>query len=140
MPDAQAPRLLCVEVHEGRPLSYMTETAAALLAELGRRAPLRARPRPAPASSTGASTCPGPAPALRDLRQRRPPAGGRRVRPGLARAPSPTGSPPSARRSPRCAAHLARTADPAWLRKDRVAEDLFAYLVVERALLPGGAG
>jgi hypothetical protein len=28
MPDARAPRLLCVEVHESRPLSYMTETAA----------------------------------------------------------------------------------------------------------------
>ena len=30
-PDAEAPRLLCVEVHEGAPLSFMTETAAELL-------------------------------------------------------------------------------------------------------------
>ena len=35
MPDARAPRLLCVEVHESRPLSYLTETAAGLLTELG---------------------------------------------------------------------------------------------------------
>ncbi len=35
MPDARAPRLLCVEVHESRPLSFMTETSAALLTELG---------------------------------------------------------------------------------------------------------
>ena len=28
------------------------------------------------------------------------------------------------------------TASPAWVRKHRVAEDLFAYLVVERELLP----
>lgn len=32
--------------------------------------------------------------------------------------------------------HLLRTADPVWVRKHRVAEDLFAYLVVERELLP----
>lgn len=34
MPDAEAPRLLCVEVYERKPLSYMTETAAGLLATL----------------------------------------------------------------------------------------------------------
>lgn len=35
-------------------------------------------------------------------------------------------------------AHLIATADPAWLLKERVAEDVFAYLVVERPLLPEG--
>lgn len=34
-------------------------------------------------------------------------------------------------------AHLAAAADPAWLLKHRTADELFAYLVVERALLPG---
>jgi hypothetical protein len=34
MPDEEAPRLLTVEVHEARPLSYMTETAGRLLVEL----------------------------------------------------------------------------------------------------------
>jgi len=33
-PDHEAPRLLCVEVHEGAPLSFMTEAAAATLREL----------------------------------------------------------------------------------------------------------
>ena len=32
--------------------------------------------------------------------------------------------------------HLRRTADEAWLLKERVAEDLFAYLVVDRTALP----
>jgi hypothetical protein len=32
--------------------------------------------------------------------------------------------------------HLVRSTDPGWLRKARVAEDLFAYLVVERDLVP----
>ncbi len=32
--------------------------------------------------------------------------------------------------------HLLATADPQWLRKARVAEDLFAYLVVERERVP----
>jgi hypothetical protein len=32
--------------------------------------------------------------------------------------------------------HLQEVTDPLWLLKSRVAEDLFAYLVVERALLP----
>ncbi|GDY53281.1 hypothetical protein SVIO_039040 [Streptomyces violaceusniger] len=35
-------------------------------------------------------------------------------------------------------AHLSATADPAWLLKERVAEELFAYLVVRRELLPEG--
>ena len=33
-------------------------------------------------------------------------------------------------------AHLETSADPLWVRKHRVAEDLFVYLVVERELLP----
>ena len=83
MPDAQAPRLLCVEVHEAQPLSYMTEAAAGLLR----------RTLPTPRSFVPTTTrtreqyarisLPGPAAAVRDLRQRRPPARRRRVRPGL---------------------------------------------------------
>ncbi|MYU48098.1 HAD family hydrolase, partial [Streptomyces sp. SID7803] len=34
MEDAQAPRLLCVEVYKHKPLSYVTETAAGLLTDL----------------------------------------------------------------------------------------------------------
>ena len=38
VPDADAPRLLCVEVYRGAPLSYLTETAAELLRDLRSRA------------------------------------------------------------------------------------------------------
>lgn len=36
MPDHEAPRLLCVEVYQGRPLSFITERAAGLLVQLAR--------------------------------------------------------------------------------------------------------
>ena len=38
MPDDQAPRLLCVEVYQGAPLSFVTEAAADLLRRLSRAA------------------------------------------------------------------------------------------------------
>ena len=34
VPDAQAPRLLCVELYQGLPLSFMTEESAAELEKL----------------------------------------------------------------------------------------------------------
>ena len=79
---------------------------------------------------------PGPRARVRDLRQRRPSAGRRRDRPRLARARRGAASPTSAHPLAEVREHLPQTADPAWLRKQRVAEDLFAYLVVERELLP----
>ncbi|GAA0459402.1 HAD family hydrolase [Streptomyces sp. NPDC046215] len=134
MPDADAPRLLCVEVYEHKPLSYMTETAAALLTGLARTAtfvPTTTRTR----EQYRRIRLPGPPPRFAICAN-----GGellvdgesdtgwrRRVEAGLAAE---------------CATleevrtHLARTADPAWLLKERTAEDLFAYLVVDRALLP----
>ncbi|MER6524660.1 HAD family hydrolase [Streptomyces sp. NPDC001508] len=134
MPDARAPRLLCVEVYESRPLSYLTETAAQLLAELGDAAVF---------VPTTTRTCeqyqrinlPGPAPAYAVCAN-----GGHLLVDGV--------SDPDwhARVRGRLAAesasldevgqHLADTADPAWVRKHRIADDLFAYLVVERELLP----
>ncbi|MEU3658711.1 HAD family hydrolase [Streptomyces sp. NPDC032940] len=133
-PDAEAPRLLCVEVYESKPLSYMTETAAALLAELGDTAvfvPTTTRTRE----------------QYRRIRLPGPPApyaicanGGHLLVDGVpdldwhARV--------TARLADECAPldeirdHLMRAADPVWVRKQRVAEDLFAYLVVERELLP----
>ncbi|MFR9794688.1 HAD family hydrolase [Streptomyces sp. MS06] len=134
MPDARAPRLLCVEVHESRPLSYMTETAARLLAELGDTAvfvPVTTRTR----KQYQRINLPGPAPAYAICAN-----GGQLLVDGVtdpdwhARV--------TARLAEECAplaevrAHLQATADPAWLRKHRVAEDLFAYLVVERELMP----
>lgn len=134
MPDARAPRLLCVEVHEARPLSYMTETAAQLLTDLGDTAvfvPTTTRTR----KQYQRINLPGPPPKYAICAN-----GGQLLVDGVTDTDWHAGV--QARLADECAplaevrAHLARTADPAWLRKDRVAEDLFAYLVVERELLP----
>lgn len=136
MPDPQAPRLLCVEVHESKPLSYMTETAAQLLAELSADpgvvfVPTTTRTRKQyqrirfPGSRMKYAICANGGQLLvdgtpdRDWR--------RQVAARLAEECAPLEE---------VHAHLLSTADPAWLRKARVAEDLFAYLVVERALVP----
>ncbi|MER8155612.1 HAD family hydrolase [Streptomyces sp. NPDC094472] len=136
MPDAEAPRLLCVETYEGRPLSYMTETAAGLLAELVRTSvfvPTTTRT----VEQYRRIRLPGPAPRFAICAN-----GGQllvngepdtdwnqRVRTALGDACAPLEE---------VRAHLSATADPAWLLKERVAEELFAYLVVERELLPQG--
>jgi hypothetical protein len=134
MPDARAPRLLCVEVHESRPLSYMTETAAQLLTDLGDAAvfvPTTTRTR----KQYQRINLPGPAPTYAICAN-----GGHLLVDGVsdpawhARV--------TARIEDECAPldevrqHMAATSDPSWVRKYRVAEDLFAYLVVERELLP----
>ncbi|KOX29893.1 MULTISPECIES: HAD family hydrolase [Streptomyces] len=134
VPDAEAPRLLCVEVYEGRPLSYLTETAARLLAELAGTAvfvPTTTRTR----EQYRRISLPGPAPEYAICAN-----GGHLLVDGVsdpawhARV--------TARLADECASlaevrdHLMNTADPLWARKHRVAEDLFAYLVVERDLLP----
>ncbi|MDN3297187.1 HAD family hydrolase [Streptomyces ficellus] len=135
-PDAEAPRLLCVEVYQHKPLSYVTEAAAALLTELPRHAafvPTTTRTR----EQYHRIRLPGPAPEFAICAN-----GGHLLVNGV--------SDPDWRRSvaarlaDECAtlgevrAHLLAVADPAWLLKERVAEDLFAYLVVERDLLPEG--
>ena len=134
MPDARAPRLLCVEVHESKPLSYMTETASQLLAELGDAAlfvPTTTRTR----KQYQRINLPGPPPKYAICAN-----GGHLLVDGVSdpdwRALV------AARLADECAPldevreHLMATADPMWVRKHRVAEDLFAYLVVERELLP----
>ncbi|MEV5504910.1 HAD family hydrolase [Streptomyces orinoci] len=134
MPDTRAPRLLCVETYQQRPLSYLTETAAALLAELARTAcfvPATTRTR----EQYARLHLPGPAPEFAvcanggellvhgepDLTWRA------RVRGALAENCAPLAE---------VRARLLRHADPAWLLKERTAEDLFAYLVVDRDRLP----
>ncbi|MEE4543746.1 HAD family hydrolase [Streptomyces sp. V4-01] len=136
MPDEHAPRLLCVEVHEARPLSYMTETAGRLLVELAdtvrfvptttrtrkqyRRISLPCRqPRYAICANGGHLLVDGRTDHDWNVEMRR------RLEDGSAPLEE-------------IRAHLAATADPEWLRKERVAEDLFAYLVVDRERLPEG--
>lgn len=134
MPDAEAPRLLCVEVYDHKPLSYLTETAAALLDELARTTvfvPTTTRTR----EQYGRIHLPGPAPRFAICAN-----GGHLLVDGES---DRVWQRQVARRlAEECAslaevrAHLLAAADPAWLLKERVAEDLFAYLVVERPLLP----
>ncbi|MCF4138130.1 HAD family hydrolase [Streptomyces sp. Tue 6430] len=134
MPDARAPRLLCVEVHESRPLSYMTETAARLLTDLGDAAvfvPTTTRTR----KQYQRISLPGPPPKYAICAN-----GGHLLVDGVS--DPDWQAVVNARLADECAplaevqAHLAAFADPLWLRKERIAEDLFAYLVVERELLP----
>jgi len=134
MPDARAPRLLCVEVHESRPLSYMTETAAQLLTDLGDRAlfvPTTTRTR----KQYQRINLPGPPPTYAICAN-----GGHLLVDGVS--DPDWHAQVTARLADQCAPlaevqdHLMATASPAWVRKHRVAEDLFAYLVVERELLP----
>ncbi|WP_413101044.1 HAD family hydrolase [Streptomyces sp. Inha503] len=136
MPDAEAPRLLCVETYEGKPLSYLTETAAGLLAELVRTSvfvPTTTRT----VEQYRRIRLPGPAPRFaicanggQLLVDGEPDADwNQRVRGALDDGCAPLEE---------VRAHLSATADPAWLLKERVAEELFAYLVVRRELLPEG--
>ncbi|MFF7387599.1 HAD family hydrolase [Streptomyces scabiei] len=134
MPDARAPRLLTVEVHESKPLSYMTETAAGLLAELGDTAvfvPTTTRTR----KQYQRISLPGPEPTYAICAN-----GGHLLVDGVTDVAWHERV--TARLAEECAPlaevrdHLAATAHPTWVRKHRVAEELFVYLVVERELLP----
>ncbi|MGP9021018.1 HAD family hydrolase [Streptomyces sp. BR1] len=136
MPDPRAPRLLCVEIHEHKPLSFMTERAAYLLAGL------KADPTTVFVPATTRTRkqyqriqLPGP-PARFAICAN----GGQLLVDGVADLGWRRKV--DGRIAAECAtldevrAHISATADPVWLRKERVAEDLFAYLVVERSLLP----
>ncbi|MGW1780370.1 HAD family hydrolase [Streptomyces sp. NPDC002143] len=134
MPDARAPRLLCVEVHEAKPLSFMTETSAQLLTDLGDAAvfvPTTTRTR----KQYQRINLPGPAPKYAICAN-----GGHLLVDGVT--DEDWHGSVLARLADECAPlgevqeYLTKTADPLWLRKQRIAEDLFVYLVVERELLP----
>lgn len=134
MPDAQAPRLLCVEVHESKPLSYMTEHAAGLLERLTGEAvfvPTTTRTR----KQYQRIQLPGGAPKYAICAN-----GGHILVDGVTDADWHASV--IRRLAEECAplseirAYLTATTDLSWVRKHRVAEDLFAYLVVERERLP----
>ncbi|RCG14815.1 HAD family hydrolase [Streptomyces reniochalinae] len=133
MPDHRAPRLLCVETYEHKPLSYMTQEAAALLEDLaGRtvfvpattRTPEQYRRIRLPGPLSRFAVCSNGGHLLVDGHS--DPDWRAHVRAQLA-ACAPLAQ---------VRAHMLRQARPEWLLKERVADDLFAYLVVERALLP----
>ncbi|GAA2153065.1 hypothetical protein GCM10009760_50450 [Kitasatospora kazusensis] len=140
VPDRLAPRLLSVETYEGKPLSFMTEQAAGLLVRLAGSAvfvPVTTRTR----KQYERVNLPGPTPTWI------PPYaicanGGELLVSGVpdqdwqgqVRSALAAGSAPLAE----VVEHLAVVADPEWTHKRRVADKLFAYLVVERAQLPAG--
>lgn len=136
MPDADAPRLLCVEVYRRQPLSYVTETAAALLTELARTAllvPATTRTR----EQYARVRLPGGTPEYAVC------ANGGHL---LVRGEPDERWHASVRRTlaADCAPlteirdRVRRTADPGWLLNEREAEGLFCYCVVERARMPDG--
>ncbi|WP_461296585.1 HAD family hydrolase [Streptomyces harbinensis] len=136
LPDAKAPRLLCVEVHEGKPQSFLTETAAGILAGLAGSphavfVPTTTRTRKQyrrinlPGPPARYAICANGGHLLVDGETDRDWHAS--VRRTLAAECAPMAE---------IQDHLRRTADPRWLLKVRDAEDLFTYLVVERALLP----
>ncbi|MEU9998836.1 HAD family hydrolase [Streptomyces sp. NPDC050848] len=134
MPDAQAPRLLSVEVHESKPLSYLTEEAAGLLERLASEAvfvPTTTRTR----KQYQRIQLPGAEPTYAICAN-----GGHILVDGVAdrdwhesvlRRLAEECAPLSEIR-----AYFTATTDLSWVRKHRVAEDLFAYLVVERERMP----
>ncbi|MEZ0068201.1 hypothetical protein ABIA32_004225 [Streptacidiphilus sp. MAP12-20] len=140
VPDEDAPRLLTVEVHKGEPLSFMTEQAAQLLAELivaAEFVPATTRTR----AQYHRIHLPGPVPDWTP-RYAICANGGHLLVDG--RTDQDWHAAMLATLAENCAPldeivqYLAMEADPEWTRKRRVAEELFAYLVVDRPLLPEG--
>lgn len=136
MPDPRAPRLLCVEVHESKPLSYVTERAAAELRALATETvfvPTTTRTRKQYQRVRLLDG--GAAPAYAICAN-----GGHLLVDGVSDPDWHAGT--LRRIADACVplaevrARLTATTDPSWVRKHRVAEDLFAYLVVERDRMP----
>ena len=138
VPDHAAPRLLCVEVYRGAPLSFMTETAAAALVELARVAVLVPTTTRTP-EQLARVNLPGPhAPFAIASNGGHLLAGGvedaawtSRVRAAVAGC-APADEVDTYVRSSGAAPPTG------FLRSVRVASGLFVYAVVERANVPAG--
>jgi hypothetical protein len=134
VPDAQALRLLCVEVYRGAPLSYLTETAAGLLRDLHGRAVLVPTTTRTP-EQLARVHLPGPPPRYAIASN-----GGHLIVDGV---PDEAWTARVAVRLRGCAplreveAHLRESAGPFVLAL-RVAGGMFAYAVVDRAAVPDG--
>lgn len=134
VPDAQAPRLLCVEVYRGAPLSYLTEAAAGLLRDLQGRAVLVPTTTRTP-EQLARVHLPGPPPRYAIASN-----GGHLIVDGV---PDDAWTAMVAVRLRGCAplrevkAHLRESAGP-FVSALRVASGMFVYAVVDRAALPDG--
>jgi hypothetical protein len=134
VPDREAPRLLCVEVYRGAPLSYMTETAADTLRALQELATVVPTTTRTP-EQLARVQLPGPPPRYAIAAN-----GGLLLVDGV---PDPGWSAAVHERLAGCAplaeveAHL-RARGGTFVLNLRTASDLFAYAVVDRAALPAG--
>jgi hypothetical protein len=134
VPDEHAPRLLCVEVYRGAPLSYLTEAAAELLRGLHGRAVVVATTTRTP-EQLARVHLPAPPPryAIASngghlIVDGRPDRGWSALVTARLRGCAPLGE---------VEAHLRASAGPFVLTL-RVASGLFAYAVVDRSALPDG--
>ncbi|MEO5874646.1 MAG: HAD family hydrolase [Streptosporangiaceae bacterium] len=133
-PDAELPRLLCVELYESRPLSYLTEAAVATLDLLSRtatlvptttRTPEQYRRIQLPGAAPAYAICANGGHILVDGQDD---AGWNRlVRKRIGEGASVE----------QVHTHL-REVGGGFVLKLRVASGLFAYAVVDRAAVPGG--
>ncbi len=134
VPDADAPRLLCVELYRGTPLSYLTETAAGLLQELQGIATVVPTTTRTP-EQLARVHLPGPPPRYAIASN-----GGYLLVDGV---PDPSWTAAVRARLAGCAPlfeiddHLRAVGGP-FVLNQRVASELFAYAVVDRAALPAG--
>ncbi len=134
VPDEQAPRLLCVEVYRGAPLSYLTEAAAELFRDLHGRAVVVPTTTRTP-EQLARVRLPGPPPHYAIASN-----GGHLIVEGV---PDAMWTALVALRLRGCAplmeveTHLRASAGP-FVLSLRVASGLFAYAVVDRAALPAG--
>lgn len=134
MPDADAPRLLCVEVYHGKPLSFLTEPAAAALCALREMATVVPTTTRTP-EQLARVHLPG-----RSSRYAIASNGGHLLVDGV---PDPDWTAIVRARLEACAplaevtARLHERGGPFVLNL-RAASDLFAYAVVDRAALPAG--
>lgn len=136
LPEGHGVDLVCVEHYEGKPLSYLTATAASLVAEIAEAAvfvPVTTRTR----AQLARIQLPGP-PARYAVAAN----GGFILRDGQADADwsRQVADTLAATSAPldEIWAHLQTVFDPAFTRTMRRAEELFAYAVTERAAIPAG--
>ena len=131
---AAAPELVCVEVLDGRPQSFMTAAAHALLNDVGRAAVLVPTTTRTPDQYHRVELPGGPAPFAvvsnggHLLVDGVPDASWRSaVQARIAEAGATLAE---------VVEHVDAATDESWVRSRRIADDLFCYLVVELAAMP----
>ena len=130
-PDVDAPRLLCVEVYQQAPLSYVTEAAAGALAELAAAATLVPTTTRTPEQYLRVHL-PGPPPRFAITAN-----GGRLLVDGVVDGDwSAHVSALVAESAPLAEVHEKLAGAAEFLLRLRTAEELFAYAVVDRTAMP----